>query len=120
MRGGSQLSVAGEVVKILEPFINAGTTLYAGNQQRKSNERMNADNLKLAYLTRSDDLNAQRRAEAFNREQFAYKKNADAYDRSRQSRLDTQAAALQRANNSMALKQFLIGAYNERARRVLR
>jgi hypothetical protein len=103
--------------------IQAGATLLAGYWQNQSNRDMNAQNLELAYTSRADQFDANRRSEAFNREQFAFNKRMALNDRSFRDRMaayeqrkaETQSA-IDRFNNSMALKQNALNAFNSSRR----
>ena len=104
--------------------IQSGATLLAGYWQNKSNEKLNAQNLELAYTSRADQLDANRRNEAFNREQFAFNKRMALNDRSFRDRMASYEARQNEYkrmgelfNNNMALKQSALAAFNSTRRR---
>lgn len=121
--GGNGGSMEPLTVMAAGAGIQAGATLLAGYWQNQSNRDMNAQNLELAYTSRADQFDANRRSEAFNREQFAFNKRMALNDRSFRDRMaayeqrkaETQSA-IDRFNNSMALKQNALNAFNSSRR----
>jgi len=83
-------------------------SLIGGNQQVKSNEKMNRENLKLAYVQRDDQLAKDQRDEAQRAAEFRFNRRLSLTDRAYQSRKDQREWALQQLNNNMALQQAMI------------
>jgi len=89
-------------------LVQAGATIYSGYMQNQANEKMNQDNLRLAYIQRGDTLAQQKKDNQFAAQDRAYRDRMAAY----QQRLDTRAAARQRLQDDMDFRNNIIAAVN--------
>jgi len=94
-------------------IIQGGATLLSGYLQNKANERMNKENLRLAYIQRGDTLSQAKKDNAFAVQDRAYRDRESAY----QKLQDQRAAARQRLQDDAAFRNNIIAMVNASRRR---
>ena len=100
--------IGGAVAGAASGLVQGGLSLIGGHMQNKSNEKMNAQNLELAYKTRDDTLaqNAFTNRMALN--DRAYRDRETAYKK----RIDRRNAMVQRLMTDAELRNNVIQAFN--------
>jgi len=94
-------------------------SIYSGYKQNQANERMNKENLRLAYIQRNDLLKQQERDNAFRERQFASENKFGAQDRAFREResayqkyQDQRAAVRQRLQDDVGYRNNVIAMLN--------
>jgi len=89
-------------------LIGGGFNLLATHMQNKANEKMNKENLRLAYIQRGDTLAQQATENKFGELDRAYRDRMAAY----QQRQDARAALRQRLQDDQSFRMNAIAALN--------
>jgi len=105
-------------------LFQAGANLYMGHKQLEADKKMNADNLRLAYIQRDDQLRQNAADNEYRTKQSAFDRKLALQDRAFRDReaayqrlQDGRAAARQRLQDDMGFRNNIISMVNASRRR---